>query len=190
MIKAVIFDCFGVLVRDAWHPFINKYFDPESEAFVDASTSLRKVAAGLMSYDDFYAEMSVATGIDKGEVKALLTGNTADDELFSYIEETLRPSYKIGMLSNAGSDRTPELFGRERLKLFDDIVLSYQFGTAKPDEEIYEIALSRLGVEASEAVFIDDVEYYCAAAEKVGMKAIEHKDTAQTIRMIRELINA
>lgn len=38
----------------------------------------------------------------------------------------------------------------------DEYVLSYQVGVAKPDHRIFEIALSRLGVDAADAVMVGD----------------------------------
>ncbi|MFW5747970.1 MAG: HAD family hydrolase, partial [bacterium] len=40
--------------------------------------------------------------------------------------------------------------------LFDTVVFSCEAGYAKPEPEIYRIALERLGAEADEAVFIGD----------------------------------
>ncbi|HPY24842.1 MAG TPA: HAD-IA family hydrolase [Mycobacterium sp.] len=48
----------------------------------------------------------------------------------------------------------------------DEYVLSYQVGVAKPDRGIFEVALSRLGVDAGHAVMVgDSVENDGAAAE-------------------------
>ena len=47
----------------------------------------------------------------------------------------------------------------------DEYVLSYQVGVAKPDPRIFEVALSRLGVDAGDAVMVgDSVENDGAAA--------------------------
>lgn len=134
MIKAVIFDCFGVL-----------------------------------------------TGAD---------GNGTNEALFEYIKNDLKPEYKIGLLSNVGSDMLHELFTQEQIALFDEKVLSFQVGTVKPDPMIYETAATRLDSLCEECMFIDDLERFCTAAEDVGMKAIWHTDTTQTITQIKELLNA
>jgi putative hydrolase of the HAD superfamily len=56
---------------------------------------------------------------------------------------------------------------------FDCIVTSCAFGTKKPYPEIFEHTLSKLGVEATEAVFVgDSLKEDVAGASMVGMKTI------------------
>lgn len=117
-------------------------------------------------------------------------GDDPNDALFAYIENDLKPACKIGLLSNVGSDILHELFSDEQVALFDEKVLSYQIGAVKPDPFAYETAATRLGVLPEECVFIDDLERFCVAAEDVGMKAIWHTDTKQTINKIEELLHA
>ena len=134
MIKAVIFDCFGVL-----------------------------------------------TGV---------TGDGPNEALFAYIKNDLKPVCKVGLLSNVGSDILYELFSDEQIALLDEKILSYQIGAVKPDPFAYETAAARLGVLPDECIFIDDLERFCVAAEDLGMKAIWHTDTQQTINKIEELLHA
>ena len=58
------------------------------------------------------------------------------------------------------------------LRLFESWILSYEVGVCKPDEKIYQTALSYAGVSAGRAVYIDDVEEYIRAAEKLGIRGI------------------
>jgi hypothetical protein len=41
MIRAIIFDCFGVLTTDAWLPFKNKYF-AQNEVLMARASELNK----------------------------------------------------------------------------------------------------------------------------------------------------
>ena len=50
----------------------------------------------------------------------------------------------------------------------DEYVLSFEVGVVKPNPEIFEIALSRLGVHASEAVMVGDSEEADGAARELG----------------------
>jgi len=192
MIKAVIFDCFGVLVREGWFAFLDDYFAHDDHKRQQAIDGMSRMGAGLIGHDEFIAELAELAGISYQQTEDILTDNPCDDKLFSYIEHNLKGHYKIGMLSNAGADRTEELFGGERVKLFDEIVLSYQVGMVKPDPAIYELIAHRLGVTPSECLFIDDQERYCIAAENVGMKSIRHADinTDATVVAMKELLHA
>lgn len=190
MIKAVIFDCFGVLAREGFFPFLEEYFTPDSNDKQEAIDTMRRMGAGLLGHDECIAELARLANISYAEMETKLTDNPADEKLFAYIETDLKPHYKVAMLSNAGADRTIELFGERRAALFDDVVLSYQVGMTKPDPEIYTLAVTRLGIMPEEAVFIDDVERYCNAAEQIGMRALWHQDSAETIARLKELLSA
>lgn len=85
----------------------------------------------------------------------------------------LRPSYKLGILSNA------DISLRGRLErdiaihhLFDDIVCSAEVGMAKPDPAIFVLAAERLGLGPSECVFVDDLDANVDAARQVGMQGV------------------
>jgi putative hydrolase of the HAD superfamily len=80
---------------------------------------------------------------------------------------------KIALVSNCGEDTRPLLARLNLLDLADEAILSCEIGHAKPEPEIYRRALADLGVEAAEAVMIDDQPSYCAGAEAVGVRAIQ-----------------
>ncbi len=50
----------------------------------------------------------------------------------------------------------------------DDYVLSFEVGVVKPNHEIFEIALNRLGVDAADAVMVGDSEEADGAARELG----------------------
>jgi FMN phosphatase YigB (HAD superfamily) len=58
----------------------------------------------------------------------------------------------------------------------------------KPDPEIYRLTLERLGVPASEALFIDDVEINCDAAREAGMRTVRFTDTEQAVAEIESAL--
>jgi putative hydrolase of the HAD superfamily len=57
-------------------------------------------------------------------------------------------------------------------ELFDDVVDSHEVGLRKPDPAIYTLTLSRLGVPAERAAFLDDVATNLTPAAELGMVAI------------------
>jgi 2-haloacid dehalogenase len=69
--------------------------------------------------------------------------------------------------------RTQPVFGR-----FRDIVVSGTEQLVKPDRAIYELALRRFGMPASELIFIDDRAENVAGAEAVGMRGHLFRDAA------------
>ena len=57
-------------------------------------------------------------------------------------------------------------------ELFEVVVDSCVAGVRKPDPRMFHLALDALGVEAAEAVFLDDHPANVAAAERLGMHGI------------------
>jgi putative hydrolase of the HAD superfamily len=69
-------------------------------------------------------------------------------------------------------------------ELFAVVVDSAFVGCRKPDREIYEIVLERLGIPAEACLFVDDVEVNCDAARELGMTAVHFRDNDQAIEEI------
>ncbi len=70
----------------------------------------------------------------------------------------------------------PDLFDR-----FRDVVVSGEERLVKPDPAIYRLALARFGIEAGEAVFVDDNPANVDAANALGIHAHLFRD-APTFR--------
>jgi putative hydrolase of the HAD superfamily len=160
-------------------PFKREHFghDPELEA--QATDLNKQVDAGLSDYDGYIENIAELAGISAQEVRAAIENNVANEELFRYIEQELRPHYKIGLLSNAGGNWLHELFSDDQAKLFDTVNLSCDTGFLKPDERAYYSIARELGFKTEDCVFIDDQERYCTAARDVGMQAILYQDFEQ-----------
>jgi len=65
--------------------------------------------------------------------------------------------------------------------LFELVVDSAFEGTRKPEPRIYEITLERLGLEARDCAFIDDVDVNVTAANELGLHGIHFRTTDQVI---------
>ena len=70
-------------------------------------------------------------------------------------------------------------------EIFELVVDSAFVGMRKPDREIYDLTLARLGVPAGECLFVDDMEVNCVAAREAGMRAVVYRDPEQAIAEIR-----
>lgn len=189
MIKAVIFDCFGVLAHDGWLPFRSRYFSSDTAKFEEATDLNKRSNAGFIEYDDFLNQISELAGISAEQARHEIEDNPVDVELFTFIRE-LKPQYKIGMLSNASDYHLGSLFTDEQIELFDEIVLSYQVGAIKPDPIMYQTIAAKLGIDPEESLFIDDQERYVTGAREAGMQSLQFVDAGTTIAAAREMIHA
>jgi putative hydrolase of the HAD superfamily len=70
-------------------------------------------------------------------------------------------------------------------ELFEVVVDSAFVGCRKPDREIYDILLERLGLPTDACLFVDDVEVNCDAARELGMTAVHFRDNEQASAEIR-----
>lgn len=84
--------------------------------------------------------------------------------------DALLDRVKVVLLSN--TNEIHWRYVRPRLPQFERFsacVLSYQLGLAKPDPEIYRVALARAGVSPEDAAFFDDVPDFVNAAGALGI---------------------
>ncbi len=188
MIKAIIFDCFGVLVAGSLEQFIDKHFSKNEELSERAHAINDQASLGRISYDQQLYYFASMANIDIAQARAEMDTNPRNNLLLSYIKDNLKGSYKLGFLSNASDNWLESLFEKDDINLFNDFVLSYAVGMAKPDVRIYELAAKRLGVEPESCLFVDDIARYCEAAELAGMKAIHYKSFRQFLSEINKLL--
>ena len=188
MYKAIIFDCFDVLVTNGLPIFVKRYMGGSYESHTAIISLEESLNSGRIDYDTFLLKVSEMGNVSLEETRSILDNNQPDIELFDYIEKKLMLHYKLGMLSNAGDDWLDEMMGPERKSLFEVIVLSYQVGYTKPQREIYEITAQRLNVQPQECIMIDDKNRYCEGAIEAGMKAIEYKTVNQMINELEYIL--
>ncbi|MBS1836919.1 MAG: HAD family phosphatase [Actinobacteria bacterium] len=120
--------------------------------------------------------LSVADGgeeLDPFTLIADVVGSGVRDEVVQRCRSYRDAGLSTGLLTNNAKEFEP--FWRPLLpldELFDDVVDSSAVGLRKPDPRVYELALDRLGLRASEAVFIDDAPGNVEGALAVGMRAV------------------
>lgn len=188
MIRAIIFDCFGVLTTDGWLAFKHKYFEHDSFQDIKASELNRQADAGLISYQEYIKEVAALAKVDLSEAMKVMDGHVRNDELFQYIRDDLKSTYKIGLLSNAADNYLSQLFEPWQIALFDEVTLSYELGVVKPDSKMYQTIAMKLGFTEEECVFIDDRADFAQGACQVGMRAINFTSNNECKRQLETLL--
>lgn len=175
MIKAVIFDFFGVLCSEEhWQLLKSEVSTPGK--FGELA---RSVHLGEMSWQKFVEKVAAETGQTPDKVQELYASEKINLPLASYIEK-LHQRYKTALLSNASGGFLKPLLKRSGLaNLFDEIIISSEVGIIKPDPRIYEYAVERLGVSVSQTVFVDDAPARVEGAAKVGIHTVLYRDFEQ-----------
>lgn len=187
MIRAIIFDCFGVLTGDIWKEYVAGLPEAQQEP---ARALNRAHDAGMITFKEFLDEIYDLTGTVPKVVEGIVGDEMQKNRpLFEYIS-LLKESYKIGLLSNIGSNWVRESFlSDEEKRIFDEIALSFELGMAKPDPRIFQVVAERLGCEPSECIMVDDGPGNVSAAKSIGMQAIEYKTFVPFKTQLESLIS-
>jgi HAD superfamily hydrolase (TIGR01509 family) len=189
MIRAVLFDCFGVLYlpkSDYWYqtllanPRVNH---DEIRNLVDQNEY------GLIDDEELFRGIAQLSGQPLHDVQQhLVNGFVRNDELVAYAQ-SLRPRYQVALLSNLGHDSSVHYFSaQDRQQLFDQVVVSGEVGMIKPHPEIFDYACNQLGVDTSEAVFVDDSQANCDGARQAGMQAVRYESNQQIVAELGRLL--
>jgi len=175
MITAIIFDFFDVFRTDSYKAWLKANNIPHEGEYFEAN---RQVDLGNITTEQFLERLSKLQG-RKVTVEELDATARVDQEVAA-IASSLKPNYRIALLSNAPSSFIRQLLTVHDLERhFHEIVISSEVGMVKPNAEIFEYTLGKLGVPATEAIFIDDNPGHVAAAEKVGIKGIQFLSAKQ-----------
>ncbi|MDP2966180.1 MAG: HAD family phosphatase [Pelolinea sp.] len=196
--KAIIFDMGGVILRTvdpAPREAMARRFGTtreELEKYVFRSPTSVQSEVGQVS--DIYHWQTVLkhfgqTGADPLEAYSeYFSGDAIDQELLGYAV-SLKPEYKIGLLSNAWVDSRNKLGSLFYfIDVFDVAIFSDEVKARKPEEEIFRLMLDRLIVKPEESIFIDDFIENIEGAKKLGINSILFKHAQGTIRQINAML--
>jgi putative hydrolase of the HAD superfamily len=109
--------------------------------------------------------------------------------LIDYMRGLRRRGYRMAICTN--NVREWEPLWRAKLpvdEIFDVVVDSAFVGVRKPQARIYELTLQRLGVDAAQALLVDDIELNCTAARELGLAAVWFRATEQAIAEIEAIL--
>jgi HAD superfamily hydrolase (TIGR01509 family) len=170
MIRALIFDCFGVLYRDN----ISMLYDTvRPEQYQDMQDIIHATDYGLLTREEYYTQIAALAGKTPDEIRQIESKqHSRDDEMIAYAQ-TLKSKYKVALLSNIDPDTMQRLFPEpQRSELFDAFIISGEVGITKPSPEIFAIAARKLGVLPEECLMIDDLLKNVEGARMAGMQAV------------------
>jgi putative hydrolase of the HAD superfamily len=205
-ICAVISDFGGVLTNPLWEAFAGWNERAGADPGV-LGMALQKAAEELGEHPLYALEKGHMT---EAEFTAVVQAQLPDDiqlegfrEIyFSHLHpnepmiELMRDlrgrGLRMAMLTN--NVREWEPLWRAKLpvdEIFEVVVDSAFVGMRKPEREIYELTLERLGdVRPEECVFVDDVDVNCAMAAELGMTAVHYQSPEQASEEIERAVSA
>ena len=185
MYKAVIFDFFGVIYSDPANRWFQKHAIKRSGEYADI---FKQVDHGFITIEQAFSELERLSGQPSEEIRAVFGQTDMIDHDVVEIIKKLKQNYSLGLLSNASSNYLRKILQDNDLNnLFNDLVISSEVGMIKPNPQIFEIALDNLGVQPSEAIFIDDWPSNIEAAKEVGIHGILFSGSKDLITNLKSL---
>jgi HAD superfamily hydrolase (TIGR01509 family) len=189
-IRAVVFDCFGVLYEDAFKEFIEHYLpnpdDPARRHYYDLALASDR---GHVPPATFYAELSALSGEDPAAIQHRLRDTSVLSRGVVALIQELSPQYKIGLLSNAERSFLDRFLANHDLeRQFDTILASSETRYVKPERGIFDEMARRLQLPFAQTVFIDDSEANTSAATQYGLHAIRYRTPAHLRRDLGTLL--
>ncbi len=197
MVKAIIFDCDGVLVdteRDVHRVAFNRAFAAmgiEAEWDVALYGELLLIAGGkerMRHYFEHHGwpdhqygphdELIAALHKTKTAIGAEMIANGEAElrpGIARIVDEAIEAGVKLGVCTTSNPqfiDAVLDLLGPERKAKFEFVHAGDVVKKKKPDPEIYELAKATLGLPANECVVIEDSRNGLLAASGAGLPTL------------------
>lgn len=202
MLKAVIFDVDGVLVdsKEAniafFQALLSKagYPDIRREDILDCfHLPLWQSIEKLVNTND---QTEVKRIFDMAHDSSLRDKGLLKfpDEL-EVVLEKLHAKYKLAIVTSRIKVGVDDIFSAKEIgHLFDVVVTFEDYSNPKPHPEPLEVALSKLGIDAIEAVYIGDSPSDVASAKAAGVRSIflsneVHEDATSKANDFHELVD-
>jgi len=196
-IRAVFFDLGGVILRTEYQAprehlaeKLGMEYDDLVKVVFDSESGY-KASLGAITPDEHWAAVIKRLKRPASELEAIrhefFAGDIIDRTLLEFLR-SLRGTYKTGLISNAWGDLSDYIVREKFDDAFDHMIISAEVGAVKPEAKIYKIALEQAGVQANEAVFVDDFAVNIEGCEKVGMQGIYFEDAESTLMQLREIL--
>ncbi|TFG49884.1 MAG: HAD family phosphatase [Anaerolineales bacterium] len=199
MIKTVIFDFGGVLVRTEDRMPRQRLAEKfglsyeEIDQLVYGSATSKLAGSGKISAEEHKETVLKTLKLPPGSFKSFgdefWGGDRLDKKLMDFIQG-LRGEYTTALLSNAWDDLRPMLAEFWKIDgVFDHIFISAELKMAKPDPAIYQHVIHSLNQDASRMVFVDDFIENVLAAREAGMNAIHFRSREQALIELAEILD-
>jgi putative hydrolase of the HAD superfamily len=208
-IRAVISDFGGVLTT----PLLNSFVAFQDETGIsgevlgqamqriaerDGAHPLFELEKGNLTEPAFLSQLSEALEPELGHRPEMhrfkeiyFDALQPNEPMIDLMRELGARGYRMALLTN--NVREWEPYWRSMLPVDDifEVVVDSGFdGMRKPEPEIYELTLDRLGdgIGAADCLFVDDVEVNIEAARALGMAAVHFRESEQAIGEIESAL--
>lgn len=192
--KNIIFDLGKVLVEYNFDVFYKELgYEPEMETLMESTVPVLEFEAGRITRQEFYKKLKEIYKFQHSLAdfekvwSSVFTGLTG---LVSYAKE-LKENYDLYILSNTDEIHFPLIWKEyPELHFFEDnLMLSYELDSIKPQKEIFERALKMFDLNPEDCLFIDDRPENIKGAAENGIAGILFTNVEETKRNIIKYLN-
>ena len=206
MIEAIVTDFGGVLTLPLNEAFARAHeelgipLDALGKAMRhaaerDGEPPIYKLERGQMTDPEFMAilasslEEVLGHPVDlDGYGERLMGELTLNEPLLDYYRTLHARRLRLAICTNNVREWQPRWMPLLPDGMFELIVDSGFEGVRKPEPEIYERTLERLGLEAGDCAFVDDLEVNVRAANDLGLHGVWFRTTEQAVAELDQLV--
>lgn len=190
MIRAVIFDMYETLVtmtRSFAYKGANiandlgleenefrKIWDASEEERTLGKRNFEETIRLSMEVNDCYDEILLDSIVRKRMESQKEYFNHLHSEIMPMLRGLKEHKIKVGLISNCYLEERDIIKQSGLWEYFDVACLSCEIGLKKPQNEIFEICLSKLGLSANECLYVGDGgSMELVKAKELGMNAVQ-----------------
>lgn len=194
MIKAVIFDIGGVVLKDkiesvfyaiadslaidrfAFETLVRHYLDDLLKGNIGV-VDVAKIIEKKFGKKDVYSHW----------IEAYINVMKVDNSMLMLVKR-LQKQYIVGAISNTMDAHSVINKNRGIYDYFNPLLLSCDLNIKKPDSDMFNILLSKTNLKSEECIFIDDRIEHLQTPRELGFNVIEYKNYEQLISELSALI--
>lgn len=193
----LFFDWGGVVADDPGDEFLNQLLRhigaTENQVQEIHQNYMKRFMRGQISEVEYWTllkdKYGFAIGDSISEEFMKWTGLRANETILELVDSIKEKGLQTAVFSNVIEPTYNVLQAAGYYDRFDKIIASCKVGYAKPEPEIYNLALETLNTTAAKSIFIDDKELNLVPARELGFTTILAKNPDQIITDITKYLN-
>lgn len=193
--SVIVFDLGNVLINFDYNIAVTKFdkIEPNlGKKFLEHHKNNyhihRAFEKGMISEDEFIsiALSGVSHKVDPDTFSKIYSDIFTPNNDVIALLPILKKKFKLMLLSN--TDPLHKKYGwmnYQFLSHFDQLVLSFEVGSVKPEEKIFKVVEALSKASPQEHLYIDDITEYTEAAKKLGWDAIRFVNCNQLFEELK-----
>jgi epoxide hydrolase-like predicted phosphatase len=183
---AVFAEALGIEFQDLVRAALRAYSGFEDDLVKGFETGVIPEAEFSIGFAKRLEEETGKTIDPSGLVDKIFDSLEPEEEMYTAVALAKDAGLRTALCSNSWG---MGLYPLERFpELFDVVVISGEVGMRKPDRNIFDLTVERLGVNHDVCVFVDDHPGHLATAQEIGMSTVLHRSPTDTIAELQALL--